>query len=254
MRSMLASQVRMQTATASDQSRCGFKAAKTRAKRENAKPDQTKENGMHPSCGCLTEIPNYGQPVEFGFYSKGKIMKHFLSAAAVAVAVVFGAQCFAEETDLHRAAAQGDLRWAQQALDSGIYVDATNRDGSTPLHIAASGGHAHVVRALIAAGASTDAESETGYTPLHEAADEGHADVAGLLIAAGARVDAKAADGMTPLHRAARQGHADIARVLLEAGANVNAEANDGETPLYLAAWGGHADIVVLLEAAGATD
>ena len=81
----------------------------------------------------------------------GKIKKPFLSATAVAVAVVFGVQCFAEEADLHLAAAQGDLRWAQHALDSGIYVDAANRNGFTLLHEAANEGHADIARVLLEA-------------------------------------------------------------------------------------------------------
>ena len=175
-----------------------------------------------------------------------------LKAIAVAVAVVFGIQCSAQETELHRAANEGDLRWVQHVLNSGVYVDATNGDGETPLDLAAEHGHADVVQVLLDAGARL--ERDALYVPalLCKVA------VLQLLIDAGADPNAVNSDGDTALHKAAGcvlPNAAEVVLVLLNAGADPNAVNSDGETPLHQAAecqWFGSAEAVLVLLNAGA--
>ena len=214
-------------------------------------------------------------------------IKKTLKAIAVAVAAVFGIQCSAQETELHRAAESGDLRWVQHVLNSGVYVDPTNGDRDTPLDLAAERGHADVVQVLLDAGARLkrgshfgparlcraavlqlliDVLIDAGADPnvddaLHLAADcvfsSEAAEAVSVLLNAGADPNAVyILGGDTPLHLAAdckyKYDPAEVVLVLLNAGADPNAENSYGETPLDLAIEHGCADIAALLESAGA--
>jgi hypothetical protein len=66
-------------------------------------------------------------------------------------------------TDLHRAAAKGDLEWIDSELAGGADVNGADGEGATPLHRAALAGQAEACRRLLAAGAdpnATDADDE----------------------------------------------------------------------------------------------
>jgi hypothetical protein len=52
-------------------------------------------------------------------------------------------------TELHRAAAKGDVNWAQAELANGADLTARDRDGATPLHRAALAGHLEMCRLLL---------------------------------------------------------------------------------------------------------
>ena len=71
------------------------------------------------------------------------------------------------------------------------FLDATNKDGSTPLLLACYAGHVDVVRCLLQHGASVHTTNLAGWTPLHGAASGGHLEVARVLIDHGANIHAK---------------------------------------------------------------
>ena len=90
-------------------------------------------------------------------------------------------------TDLHAAAAAGNLETVNCILASGADVNAPDAEGKTPLHLAAGEGHLEVVQELLTVGATLNAADDDGDTPLTEAADEGHMEIFNLLVAAGGK-------------------------------------------------------------------
>jgi ankyrin repeat protein len=69
------------------------------------------------------------------------------------------------KTDLHRAAAAGDLAKVQMLIARGANVNARDDDGQTPLHLAARNGHKETVEVLVRCGAQVNNEDKQGQTP-----------------------------------------------------------------------------------------
>ena len=123
------------------------------------------------------------------------------------------------------------------AIEEGIDVNATVKNGVPPLHLSACYGHPEVARVLIEAGADVDAKINARYyngdTPLHLSIRDGHLEVVQVLINAGADVNARGCFDQTPLHVSRshlmydntfwnpkiRTLYLKITRVLIEAGA-----------------------------------
>ena len=84
-------------------------------------------------------------------------MKHFLSAAAVALAVVAANQSAAQDRSftlsLYYAVESNNLPVAQLLIDNGADVNAKNGDGRTPLRIAQGYGNFSMAELLIENGA-----------------------------------------------------------------------------------------------------
>jgi len=79
----------------------------------------------------------------------------------------------AEDTPLHDAAADGDVKKVRAWLDLGVDVNAQNRNGNTALHIASREGKADVVRLLRAqSGIDETIENSFGQTPAACAKDK----------------------------------------------------------------------------------
>jgi len=78
----------------------------------------------------------------------------------------------AEQTPLHDAAIDGDVKKVRAWLDLGADVNAQNWHGNTPLHIASREGKADVVRLLRGAGADETSVNSLGHTPRDYAKDE----------------------------------------------------------------------------------
>jgi hypothetical protein len=74
-----------------------------------------------------------------------------------------------EMTDLHRAAALGDLAWVEEGLAAGADVNAPDKHGATPLHWAALTGRPEVCSRLLAAGADANATDRDEATPAEHA-------------------------------------------------------------------------------------
>lgn len=144
-------------------------------------------------------------------------------------------------SELHNAAASGDIAGIQSLLSDGADVEEHNSHGWTPLMAAALAGQVDCVRALLDGGAKLHTVNREGKSALHYAAMRGGPEAVRLLIRLGA--DVNAADtfgGYTPLHLAA--GHAqresvqETASVLLAVGADVDARTRWNTTPLFSAA------------------
>lgn len=66
---------------------------------------------------------------------------------------VFPAGCWAERTDVHKAASQGHATLLQRLIQSGASINVVAVDSITPLHEACVRGQAECVRLLLQAGA-----------------------------------------------------------------------------------------------------
>ena len=87
---------------------------------------------------------------------------------------------------LLRAAADGDLRGVNAALESGVDVNARGEFGDSALNIAAQRGHKEIVERLIAAGANVENLGGADMTPIMNAAVAGDVGIVRLLLEKGA--------------------------------------------------------------------
>ena len=106
-------------------------------------------------------------------------------------------------TDLHRAAARGDVAAVQKLLDQGVPVDVREQKGGTPLYEAARRGQLEVMKLLLENGANIDASGRNGHSPLSLAAEYKQVEAARLLLKLGADINHRDEFGNTPLHQAA---------------------------------------------------
>ncbi len=106
-------------------------------------------------------------------------------------------------------------------------------EGRTDLHYAAADGDLELVRGLLQRGYDVSLADTGGYTPLHFAAQYQRAEMVPLLVAAGAALEARDQWGNTPLWRAmcSSRGRGETIVALLEAGADPDAENNYGTSP-----------------------
>ena len=186
-------------------------------------------------------------------------------------------------SELHRAAARGDVAGLLQHIELGASVDERDGLGRTalawaaatgqteaarvmlerhanpnlaanddvmPLMLAAASGAPQLVELLLAHDARLEAVDQRARTALMLAARANHADVVSLLIRHGAAIETRCERGMTALHYAAEGSPCiDALARLLAASASVDARDMSGTTPLMLAAHAGFTDVVsVLLE------
>ena len=134
-------------------------------------------------------------------------MKHLLLTTITAVVLVGCATTQHPELikSLRKAAIEGNIESAKQAIAAGADVNAKNHIGRIPLHGVTT---KEIAELLIAEGADVNAKDRNyGNTPLHYSARVGgfstrHKELVKLLIAKGADVNAKRDDGITPLDRA----------------------------------------------------
>ncbi|KJE95587.1 hypothetical protein CAOG_06027 [Capsaspora owczarzaki ATCC 30864] len=151
---------------------------------------------------------------------------HHYSRMPVARADGFG-------SDLHAAAATGDLHQLRQQLDllaygSPIIMSASSSPPPpySPSDPAAAAASAAAAAAGASGGAATpaavprapvDAADDLGNTALHLACWNGQIDTAVLLISAGANPNLSNYEGRTPLHCACVNGHAELVAAIITA-------------------------------------
>jgi hypothetical protein len=146
---------------------------------------------------------------------------------------------------------KGDVAAVEQALATGVAVDAPFRYNRTALSFAADRGHVEVVRLLLAKGADPEAtDSYYNQTPLAWASQPAqtrkpeHADVVKLLLAKGAKGAARA------FGAAVGASDARMVQVILEVGGLPPALLSES---LAAAKKDKKTEIVAVLEKAGAT-
>ncbi|XP_022380790.1 ankyrin repeat domain-containing protein 27 isoform X3 [Enhydra lutris kenyoni] len=136
---------------------------------------------------------------------------------------------------------------------SGLGVNVTNQDGSSPLHVAALHGRAELVPLLLKHGASVGARNANQAVPLHLACQKGHFQVVRYLLDCNAKPNKKDIGGNTPLIYACSNGHHEVAALLLQHGASINVSNNKGNTALHEAVIEKHVFVVELLLLHGAS-
>ncbi|XP_024589797.1 ankyrin repeat domain-containing protein 27 isoform X4 [Neophocaena asiaeorientalis asiaeorientalis] len=136
---------------------------------------------------------------------------------------------------------------------SGLGVNVTNQDGSSPLHVAALHGRADLLLLLVKHGASVGARDAKQAVPLHLACQKGHFQVVKCLLDSNAKPNKKDISGNTPLLYACSRGHHEVAALLLQHGASINASNNKGNTALHEAVIEKHVFVVELLLLHGAS-
>lgn len=91
---------------------------------------------------------------------------------------------------MHAISAQA-IDLVQRLLETGAYVNITDKQGMTPLLLAAQVGDAGVVQLLLQAQSDVNGRSADGFTPLMFATQAGNASVMRMLIDAGADTAAR---------------------------------------------------------------
>ncbi|GAB1603086.1 ankyrin repeat and SOCS box protein 12-like [Argonauta hians] len=168
-----------------------------------------------------------------------------------------------EDSDLHKAARQGDLDQMKSILSAPSHTtkldtNVKNSKGQTPLAQAAAGGHNECVKLLLEHNCETNISDIKAQTPLFVALRNQHLDVAQSLLIHGADPDGDEANTSTPLSHAAWHGHIEAIKLLLEFGADVNLKNQTNntliefQTPLSLAFAYQHLECIKLLLKSGA--
>lgn len=129
-------------------------------------------------------------------------------------------------TALHLAAEKGHMGIVQLLLDTGIDINAANKDAQTCLHIAVSQNNTSMASLLLEKGASAEKKNGLGQNALHLAVEKGNVALVGLVLdfmMAGEH-DARDCLGQTAFHRAVAMGWEEIVRLMLLRGVNSQAK------------------------------
>ena len=135
-------------------------------------------------------------------------------------------------TALHLAASKGHMGIVQLLLDTGIPINAPNKDMSTSLHIAVAANNLSMAGLLLEKGATPENKNALGQTALHLAVEKGDVGLVSLVLDylnGSEEVDARDCLGQTALHRAVAMGWEEVVRVMLLRGVNSQAKVGGGK-------------------------
>lgn len=154
------------------------------------------------------------------------------------------------KSEIHAAAASGNLSALQLSLATGASLEAPDENGATPLFIAAFYGQFNIVEFLLQQGANVNAGNMVNYTPLMAASREKRLEIVEALLRAKADPEIKA-QGMKAIHWSlmntipkrkklpleTETRLIEILKIFKHHGADLNAKGDKGITPLMNAAW-----------------
>lgn len=156
-------------------------------------------------------------------------------------------------TDLHKAAANGDLsKLCKYIVRKRKNVNVQDRKQRTPLHIACALGHVEAVDFLVTLKADLNRPDSDQRSPLMKAVQGKHQSCVDLLLQSQAKTDLKDVCGNTALHLAAKSSTTSITKMLLRHLSDINAPNNQGMTPLAMAVTHDHTDMAEFLLKEGA--
>jgi hypothetical protein len=180
---------------------------------------------------------------------------------------------------LHIAAKNRGMSVIEEAVESGVDVNAKDEFDKTPLHYAAENGYLAAVRFLLTKGADPNILNGLGETPHQLALRNSHEGTAGALKNAmnnapampkpepstspepepeastspvSAPPEEKVTSTSSPLHKAAKEGDTAKVEKTLDSGAHINAQDESGKTALHYAAENGRLRTIQSILAKGA--
>ncbi len=173
------------------------------------------------------------------------------------------------DSPLHMAAKNRGMGVIEEAVKSGVDVNAKDEFDKAPLHYAAENGYLAAVRFLLTKGVDPNILNGQGETPHQLALRNNHEGTAGALkdamnsapvapkpepstSPASTTPEKKVTFASSPLHKAAKEGNMSKIEVALGSGADINAQDEWGKTALHYAAENGHSGTTQSILAKGA--
>ena len=165
------------------------------------------------------------------------------AAGHESIVALLGAPRRNQEADEDPADPEPPISSSQQPKEHPVVV----KRHETELFKAAKNGDEGAVIKLLASDVNVDADDELGWSPLMYAAAGGHLAIAKLLLGKRCRVNAADRFGWTALMLAAANGHPNIVRLLLDKGADKDARNVYGETAAMKAKVSGNHQVMRLM-------
>ena len=131
---------------------------------------------------------------------------------------------FSDNSDLVKAAAEGNIVAVRSLIEQGKSVESRDKKGKTALIAASQNGHTVLVKLLLDKGAAVDAKTLRGSTAFYYAVQNHHIDSFKLLQANGADVNNINLNQFSPLSVAITNRDEKMVRLLLDYGADPNSQ------------------------------